>query len=67
MEDHKEFLDAWDEATKPVIEKYKRTLAPAFQFGDQLLPGKFVVQKINDEVSDESKTNGQSDSGDKAS
>lgn len=62
--EHKDFLEAWDEATKPVVEKYNKTIVPVFRFGEQLVQAQLIVKDLN-EVSPEPKTDESTDSGDK--
>ena len=59
-EEHKEFIDEYNEAVKPICEKHSKELVPVFRFGQQWLPAQLIVN----EKSDKSETNGSTDSGD---
>lgn len=61
MEDHKDFIEEYNAAIKPICEKHNKELVPVFRFGEQWLPAQLIVNTRDEE----SKTKGQSDSGDK--
>ena len=64
MEEHKDFLEAWEQATKPIVEKYNKTLVPAFRFGQEWLPAQLIVQPTNEDGK-ESKADKPTDKGNK--
>ena len=61
MEDHKDFIEEYNAAITPIIEKHKKELVPVFRFGTQFIPAELIVN----EKREESKTNEPADSGDK--